>query len=292
LASIRSAAGNVVGRIGDRATAGLQRRLDLARRTSPSTKAQLRGLYALYRSLAAEPRRLSRYSETGFRVFSQFDEDGIILFILATAGLGRGRFVEIGAGDGIHASNCANLAFNLGFHGLFVESDPVAVERGRSVYGAHDDTRLYPPAFVQLFVTRENILDVLASAGFADDVDVLSIDIDGNDYYVWEALDQVRPRLVVIETHTEHGNRDVLAPYRSDYDWRKADPSQPVGASPAAMTKLAERLGYRLVGGNRFGFNTFYLRGDLGEGVLPTIGLEELLRHDRNVSRSAPASRP
>jgi hypothetical protein len=295
---MKSAAGRLAERVGDRATAGLERRLELARRTSPSTKGQLRGLYAQYRSLAAEPSRLPRYSEVGFRVFSQFDEDGIILFMLAAAGLGRGRFVEIGAGDGIHASNCANLAFNLGFHGLFVENDQSAVERGRAVYAAPDDTRLFPPVFVRSFVTRENILDVLSAEGFGTDVDVVSIDIDGNDYYVWEALEEVRPRLVVVETHTEHGTRDVLAPYRADYDWRKADPSAPVGASPAAMSRLAERLGYRLVAGNRFGFNTFYLRADLGEETVPTIGLDELLRHDRNagsidaVSRAAPVSRP
>ena len=236
----------------------------------------------LYQSLASEPERLPRYSDTGLRVFSQFDEDGIVLFMLAAVGVERARFVEIGAGDGLHASNCANLAFNLGFHGLFVEADEESVARGRAIYGAHDDTRLFPPVFSHSFVTRENVADILAAAGFDRDVDVLSIDIDGNDYYIWEALEHVRPRLVVAETHTEHGTRDVLAPYRADYDWRKADPAEPIGASPASMTKLADKLGYRLVGGNRFGFNTFYLRADLGDGTIPTIELGELLRHDRN----------
>jgi hypothetical protein len=272
----------LAGRLVDRALNRLERRLELARQTSPSTKAALRGLYAHYRSLAAQPEHLPRYSETGLRVFSQFDEDGIILFFLGVAGVERCRFVEIGAGDGMRASNCANLAFNLGFHGLFVEGDAASVERGRAVYGSHDDTRLFPPVFTHSFVTRENVLDVLATAGFAEDVDVLSIDIDGNEYYVWEALADVRPRLVVVETHTEYGTRDVIAPYRPDYDWRKADPAQPIGASPSVMTKLATTLGYRLVGGNRFGFNTFYLRHDLAEEAIPTIDLNELLRHDRN----------
>jgi hypothetical protein len=235
-----------------------------------------------YRGLVREPDRLPRYSETGLRVFSQFEEDGIILFLLAVIGRGSSRFVEIGAGDGVRASNCANLAFNLGFHGLFVERDEESVERGRAIYGGHADTRLFPPVFVQSFVTRENVLGLVAESGFGQDVDLLSIDIDGNDYYVWEALESVRPRLVVVETHTEHGTRQVLAPYRADYDWRQADPAEPVGASPAAMTQLGDKLGYRLVGANRFGFNTFYLRGDLAQGTLPTIDLAEILRHDRN----------
>jgi hypothetical protein len=281
-ASTRSAVVKLAGRFVDRAVGGLERRLELARQTSPSTKAGLRGLYVHYRSLVGEPDRLPRYSETGLRVFSQFDEDGVVLFMLATVGVGHRRFVEIGAGDGVHASNCANLAFNLGFHGLFVEHDEASIERGRAIYGAHGDTRLFPPVFAQSFVTRENILDLVTDAGFGGDIDLLSIDIDGNDYFIWEALEAVRPRLVVVETHTEHGTRDVVAPYRPDYDWRKADPSEPVGASPAAMTGLAQKLGYRLVGGNRFGFNTFYLRADLGQGLIPTIELDELLSHDRN----------
>jgi hypothetical protein len=286
LASIKSAVGRLAEGVANRATEGLEQRLELARRTSPATKVGLRTLSAHYRSLVSQPERLPRYSETGFRIFSQFDEDGIILYFLAVAGAPHARFVEIGAGDGIHASNCASLAFNLGFHGLFVESDEAGVARGRAAYGAHADTRLFPPRFTQTFVTRENALETLANAGFDRDVDVLSIDIDGNDYFIWEALEPVRPRLVVIETHTEHGTRDVLAPYRPDYDWRKADSAEPVGASPFAMTKLAATLGYRLVGGNRFGFNTFYLREDVvDETTIPTIGLDELLRHDRNSGR-------
>ena len=283
-ASLRTSVASAAERLFDRGARGLERRLEFARQTSPITKAQLRVLFAHYRSLAGEPDRLPRYSETGFRVFSQFDEDGIVLFLLATIGGGSARFVEIGAGDGIHASNCANLAFNLGFHGLFVDSNEESVQRGRAVYDAHPDTKLFPPIFKQSFVTRENVLGVVAESGFEDDVDLLSIDIDGNDYFIWEALDKLRPRLVLIETHTEYGTRDVLAPYRADYDWRKAEPTAPIGASPVAMTRLADELGYRLVGANRFGFNAFYLRADLGQGTIPTIELAEVLRHDRNRS--------
>jgi hypothetical protein len=258
----------------------LDSRLELAAATSPATKAALRQLFGDYRATIAAGRPLPPVSETGFRVFSEVDEDGVILFLLAAAGLDRGRFVDIGAGDCVSASNCANLALNLGFHGLFIDADPERIEAGRRFYARRPDTRTHPPLAVQSFVTRENVDDVIAGAGFRGEIDILSIDIDGNDYWVWEAISAVTPRLVVVETHPEHGLEDVCAPYRPDFDWRRAAADEPVGASPAAMVRLGERLGYRLVGGNRFGFNACFLRDDLAADLVPAIGVEELLRHD------------
>jgi len=258
----------------------LDSRLELAAATSPATKAALRQLFGEYRAAIASSRPLPPVTETGFRVFSEVDEDGVILFLLAAAGLDRGRFVDIGAGDCVSASNCANLALNLGFHGLFVEADPERIEAGRRFYARRPDTRTHPPLTVQSFVSRENVDDVIAGAGFDGEIDVLSIDIDGNDFWVWEAISAVTPRIVVVETHPEHGLEDVCAPYRPDFEWRRAAAGEPVGASPAAMVRLGERLGYRLVGGNRFGFNACFLRDDLAADIVPAIGVEELLRHD------------
>jgi hypothetical protein len=257
-------------------------RLALATATSPATKAGLRQLFLTYRSAVEDRRSLPPLREAGLRVFSEVDEDGILLFLLAVVGIGRGRFVDIGAGDCITASNCANLALNLGFHGLFVDGNHDAIEVGRRLYASHPDTRTYPPMTGHAFVTRENVDEVIRGAGFEGEIDVLSIDIDGNDYWIWEAITCVRPRTVVIETQVEYGLQDVCAPYRADFDWRKAGAGQVLGASPAAMQRLGEQLGYRLVGGNRYGFNAFFLRNDLGVGVVPTVGVEDLLRHDRN----------
>ncbi len=106
---------------------------------------------------------------------------------------------------------------------------------------------------------------------------MLSIDIDGNDYWIWEALTCVRPRIVIAEVHVELGLADHVPPYRADFDWRRAPVGEPIGASPVAMTKLAERLGYRLVGGNRLGFNAFYVRDELADGVIPAVEASELL---------------
>jgi len=255
-----------------------RRRLD--ERTSPATKIAQRSLFLEYRRLAAAGDRLPSVWETGYRVFSQFDEDGVILFCLSVAGGSSGRFVDIGAGDGVISSNTANLALNLGFHGLFVDAREAEVERGRRFYATHPDTRERPPVFLREFVTRENVNDILRGAGFEGEIDFLSIDIDGNDYWILEAVKCVQPRLICIETHTELGLDDFVAPYDPDFDWRRAPPGSRIGASPLAITRLAERLGYRLVGANLYGFNTLYLRADIVPvNVLPSIELEELFRH-------------
>jgi hypothetical protein len=255
-----------------------RRRLDA--RTSPTTKIAQRSLVFDYQRFARSGERLPSVWDTGYRVFSQFDEDGVILFCLSVAGMGTRRFVDIGAGDGVTASNTANLALNLGFHGLFVDAKKAEVESGRRFYEAHPDTREHPPVFLREFVTRENVNDLIRGAGFEGEIDLLSIDIDGNDYWIFEAIDCVRPRLVCVEAHTELGREDFVAPYEPELDWRSVPPGTPIGASPLAMTRLAERLGYRLVGANLYGFNVLYMRKDLVPlELLPTIELDELFRH-------------
>lgn len=260
----------------------LDPRLELAMATSAATKASLRSLFFAYRSAAEAGGPLPRPDLAGLRVFSEVDEDGILLFLLAAIGIDRGRFVDIGAGDCLTASNCANLALNFGFHGLFVDGDPDRIEFGRRLYSSHPDSRAYPPKTVQAFVTRDNVDGIIGEAGLEGEIDVLSIDIDGNDHWIWQAITRVQPRIVVIEAHVEHGLEDVSAPYRPDFDWRRADAGDPFGASPVALRRIGQELGYRLVAGNRYGYNAFFLRADLGENLVATIEPADLLRHDRN----------
>jgi hypothetical protein len=280
---------NVIARLGRRLT---ERVLDAAashqglrEKTSPSTKIALKALYMSYRSAAQKGDKLPPIADAGFRIFSQFDEDGIILFLLGAIGIGPAKFVDIGGGDGIWASNCANLAFNLGFHGLFIDGDSDSVARGRAIYQKHHDTSFYPPRFQHAIATRSNVNHILRDAGFEGEIDLLSIDIDGNDYWIWEAIECVSPRIVLIETHVEFGLKSIVVPYDETYVWHRGRHPHYLGASPMAMTKLAKRLGYRLVGANRFGFNVFYLRNDLGQGVIPEIEVSDLLRHERNKER-------
>ena len=259
---------NLVRRVLD--AADERRRLDEL--TSPATKVALRSLFLDYRRAAEEGARLPSVWDTGFRVFSQFDEDGVILFLVAVAGEGPRRVVDLGAGNGVHASNCANLLLNLGFGGLLVDADEEKVAWGRRFYARHPDSKERPPALVQSFLTRENVNDVVGGAGFVGEVDLLSVDVDGNDYWLWEALECVRPRLVVVEAHPELGRDEHVTPYDAEFRWASGASG---GASLAAFVRLGERLGYRPVGSNQYGFNVFFAREDVAPAV-PAVPLEEL----------------
>jgi hypothetical protein len=260
----------------------------LSESTSAATKAAQRALFLEYRRRFDDGGRPPSVWDTGFRAFSEFDEDGVILFLLASGGLETRRFVDLGAGDGVNASNCANLALNHAFDGLFVDAKPLYVERARRFYGAHPDTRERRPVCLQAFVTRENVDDILRRAGFEGEIDLLSIDIDGNDYWLWEAISCVSPRLVVIEAHTEYGSEDYVMPYDPLFDGRAAPHADRTGASPAAMIRLGKTLGYRLVGANMYGFNLCFVRNDLAKAV-PTIPIDELFRHGSYRRRAATA---
>jgi len=257
----------------------------LREQTSASAKVALRQLLITYRSSVESGVAVPDLRNTGFRIFSQFDEDGVLLFLLAAGGLHTRRFVDLGAADGLTGSNVANLAFNLGFHGLGIDGNQHRINRAREVYGAHPDTAYYPPVFVTAFVTRSNIDAQVRQYGFEGEVDVLSIDIDGNDYWVWDALTAVRPRIVLVESRPELGREPRVVPYEEDLVWTR-ERGQYLGASPAAFVSLGKQKGYRLVGANRFGFNLFFLREDVAPAV-PALGVEELFRYDRMEERLA-----
>ena len=151
---MRHAVERAASRTVDRLVAAVERRRTIARRTAPSVKIAQRQLLVTYRSLVAQGVALPPVWDTGFRVFSQVDEDGVILFLLGAVGIGTARFVDIGGGDGVWASNSANLAFNLGFHGLIVDADADGADRARPT---RDSSAIPTPgSFRQRFSTRRS----------------------------------------------------------------------------------------------------------------------------------------
>ena len=239
-------------------------------------------LFHFYKSVLEQGQNID-LSTTGFRNYSQFEEDGLLLFILAAIGIKSRSFVDIGSANGIN-SNCANLALNFGFHGLFIDGDADLINEGRNYYKTHPDTWLYPPKFECAKVTRENINSLIKANGIGGVVDLLSIDIDGNDYWIWDALETVDPRVVIIETHIEYGMRSVVVPYDKNYSFSDSD-HKPHGASAPAMVKLAKSKGYRLIGANKFGFNLIFVRDDEGIHQLPAIDLIDITTHPRYSER-------
>ena len=219
----------------------------------------------------------------GARIYSQFEEDGLLLYLDAVLEIEDRIFLDIGAADGIN-SNCANLALNLGYTGAFVDGNEGSIQRGRRYYANHPDTTLWPPIFIHSFITRENINELISGAGLSGPIGVMSIDIDGNDYWVWEAVNVVEPVVVVIETHIEFGLRDIVVPYDANYVNPGKHPDY-FSASPVAMVKLGKRKGYRLVGANRYGFNLFFVKNGYHESRVPEVTLESCLQHPRHLAR-------
>jgi hypothetical protein len=218
--------------------------------------------------------------DTGLKVFSQFEEDGMLLYIFALLEMSNKTFIEFGSDDGVN-SNSANLYFHHGFNGLFMDGNPKAIERGQYFFLKRPNITKKAPVFKHAMITAENINELIESSGFTGDIGLLSIDIDGNDYWVWKAIHVVSPQVVIIETHNEFGLNDIVVPYDPNYFYPGKHPDYH-GASPIAMTKLAKHKGYRLVGSNTLGFNFIYIREDLLKDELPEVAVESLLTDPSN----------
>ncbi len=215
---------------------------------------------------------LPSFGDVEFRAFSQNGEDGILLYIFSLIGYVNKTCIEICAGEGIEC-NSANLILNYGWMGLLVDGDDGNVSRGKKFYARHRDTFSFTPAFAHAWVDRETVNNLIRSYGFEGEIDLLSLDLDGVDCWIWEVLDIVQPRVVVVETQCIWGaERSVSVPYHRDF-------KSPLikgfgvysGASLPAFVKLGRRKGYRLVGTQAPGFNAFFVREDVGADVLPEV---------------------
>ena len=236
-------------------------------------------LVSQYKSLYSQG-ELPSIDSCGRKVFSQFEEDGKLLYLFSLLGMNQKKFVEFGSDDGIN-SNSANLYFHHDFKGLFLDGNSQAIDRGKRFFNRHQNNTNESPVFVEGMITAENVNDLIRKGGFSGEIGLLSIDIDGNDYWVWKAIDCINPQVVIIETHNEFGMNDIIVPYDPDYFYPGKHPTYH-GASPVAMTKLANHKGYRLVGSNDLGFNFIYLRNDLLKDEVPEVSVESLLQHPSN----------
>ena len=200
-----------------------------------------------------------------FRILSQNDEDGLTWALFDLIGSTDRRFVELGAGS--NGGNSGFLAQDCGWSGLMVEANAGRVARLTERF---DTGRV---ATVQSWITREGVNGLLRTHGLSGDIDLLSIDIDGNDYWVWEALDVVSPRVVVIEFNPAFGSsHTVVVPYNTGFvrGGGAELPHAYYGASLGALTTLAETKGYRLVLVEPSGINAYFLRRDI-HPQLPAI---------------------
>lgn len=219
-----------------------------------------------------------KISDAGFRCYSQFEEDGIILYILAAIGMKTRRVVEMCCGSG-HECMAANLIINHGFEGFLLDGDEASIKNANRFFESKADCLLNRPIIRKAWITRDNVNDLLREMGAEGEVDVLSLDMDGIDYWVWEAIEAINPRLCVFETHNlVPGDLSVTVPYDPNfYCWsKKGDEKLFRSVSLPAMAKLSKRKGYRLIGTHRHGFNAFFLRDDLAPKLFPEVSVSSV----------------
>lgn len=192
-------------------------------------------------------------------VRSQTGEDGIIAKILEVIGTKQGWCVEFGAWDGEHLSNTYNLIANRGFSAVLIEG---SANRFRLLTEKFRDNRNVTPLNTFVGFTPEDGLDkILASTAIPLDFDVLSIDIDGNDYHAWKAVGRYRPKLVVIEFNP-------TIPSVVEFV-QKADMSVNHGSSIRSLSLLAKEKRYELVAATDY--NCFFVPKE----YFPLFGIED-----------------
>lgn len=210
---------------------------------------------------ALPPHHLSRH---GYSVYSQNDEDGILAEIFRRIGATNRRFIEFGVGNGMQC-NTTHLLMQ-GWSGGWMEIDPDALTSLRSTFRRElSEQRL---RCLSEKVTVANIESLLVQLDCPATLDLLSIDIDGNDYWVWQAIRTIRPRVVVIEYNAAFGpDLDWAMAYDPDWKW---DGTRKQGASLAALARLGREKGYHLIGCSMYGVNAFFVEASLAATAFPT----------------------
>jgi len=225
---------------------------------------------------------LPSFRDVEFSSYSQNGEDGILLLIFSVVGAQTRRAVEICGGDGIEC-NLANLIINHGWSGLLFDGNKEAIEKGNTFYAQRTNAwRLHrlPPVLVHAWITTENVNDLIRQNGMSGEIDLLSLDMDGVDYWIWKAITCITPRVVVLEYNNRWNSElSVTVPDQKDFVGRGASEEGEgyFGASLLAFTKLAKEKGYRLVGANSPNTNAFFLRNDVGNGIFPEVSVNTCL---------------
>jgi hypothetical protein len=211
--------------------------------------------HRLYRELRAKLARAIGPALPEAHIYSQNGEDGIIAEIFRRAGTTNRHAVEFGVGDGTEC--CSRALIEQGWNATILEGASWAIPRIRELHLGK------PVSVREAFITAETITSLLRECDVPREPDLLVVDIDGNDYWVLEAIlrDGFRPRVLCVEYNGRWVPPvDWVMPYKPDHRW---DGSVYQGASLVAMDRLARSYGYQLVGCESHGVNAFFVREDL-----------------------------
>lgn len=183
------------------------------------------------------------------RIYSQNGEDGIIDHIFKTIGTTNKIAVEFGV--------------SAGGGGIQTNTRYIAEQGWKTFWYDIEDAKDIPPncTFKKTFLTKENIEEVFKNSSIPIEFDLLSIDVDGNDYHLRQALKSYNPRVYIMEYNGYFNSTcNYIMEYNENYRWRG---QRNFGASLFAYTKQANELGYDLIYCESRGVNAFFIRKDL-----------------------------
>ena len=209
--------------------------------------------------------------EAEFKVFSQFGDDGIIQYLINNVAINDTKFIELGV-EKYTECNTRFLLINNNWSGLVIDGSPANVNyiKNDDIYWKYD---LNAEA---AFVTRDNINQIMVKNNFIGEIGLLSIDLDGNDYWIWESITVVQPTMVILEYNSAFGRDNaVTIPYDPDFTRLKAHFSGLYwGASLKAMCLLSQKKGYSFVGSNSNGNNAYFVRTEKIGNLAPVTVTE------------------
>lgn len=224
-----------------------------------------------------------------FKIYSQNGEDGIIDFLLQALDLSDypKAFVEFGVENYKEANTRFLLQFR-NFQGLVIDGSTENINyiKSDSIYWKYDLEAKCA------FITKDNINDLIYSwleSRNLSNILLLSIDIDGNDFYIFDSITCVNPAIVIIEYNPIFGYKEsVSVPYRDDFNRFKAHYSGLYfGASIKALVFLGKKKGYNFIGADSSGTNLFFVKDCFNVDFIKTYPLSEYCnRHHVRQSRS------
>lgn len=205
-----------------------------------------------------EKKSITSLSEVEFQVFSQFGDDGIIQWLIHQLPIPNKTFIEFGV-ENYRESNTRFLLINNYWSGLIIDgsSENINSIKREQIYAFYD---LQAECS---FITKKNINKLIKKAKFDKEIGILSIDIDGNDYWIWNEIDTINPIIVIIEYNSLFGfEHPYTIEYKEDFVRGINSPFNFYGVSLLSVCKLSESKGYGFIGCNSAGNNAYFIRKD------------------------------
>jgi hypothetical protein len=216
-------------------------------------------------------KQVASLAEVEFRVFSEWGDDGIIQWLIHNLDLPNTTFIEFGVKD-YREANTRFLMMNDNWSGFVMDGSEQNVAKIRnSEYYCR-----YELNAQSVFIDRDNINGLIAAQSFASKVGLLHIDLDGNDYWIWEKIDVIAPVIVIVEYNSIFGvDRAITVPYDKGFQRTRAHHSNLYfGASLKALHLLAGRKGYAFIGCNSAGNNAYFVKSEALNDVVREVPLE------------------